>query len=61
MTIVPAELRHTLDPGTPAQQRDVLTGLDEARQYVAAASAVCSCQRPAWPISGYPSTAPRSR
>jgi hypothetical protein len=38
MSIVPADLRHTLDPGTPAQQRDILTGLDEARQYVAAAS-----------------------
>ncbi len=38
MTITPNALRHTLDPGTPAQQTNTLTGLDEARQYVAAAS-----------------------
>ena len=38
MNITPSALRHTLDPGTPAQQTNALTGLDEARQYVAAAS-----------------------
>ena len=38
MTITPSALRHTLDPGTPAQQANPLTGLDEARQYVASAA-----------------------
>ncbi len=38
MTVTPAALRHTLDPGTPAQQTNPLTGLDEARQFVPAAS-----------------------
>lgn len=38
MTVTPAALRHTLDPGRPAQQTNPLTGLDEARQFVPAAS-----------------------
>lgn len=38
MTIRPSQLRHTLDPATPVQQANTLTGLDEARQYVSAAS-----------------------
>ncbi len=33
MTITPAALRHILPPGVAAQQTNVLTGLDEARQY----------------------------
>jgi subtilisin family serine protease len=38
MTVTPSALRHTLDPGSSAQQRNPLTGLDEARQFVPAAS-----------------------
>ena len=38
MTITPSALRHTVAPGTAVQQRNRLTGLDEARQYVSAAS-----------------------
>ncbi|SDO23853.1 PA domain-containing protein [Nakamurella panacisegetis] len=38
MDITPSDLRHTLEAGTPAQQTNALTGLDEARQYLAVAS-----------------------